>query len=70
MTYFPQSPFNLGQRGWVCPKCGRVYNPHVTECYHCNTPPEKTSTSVELEPNKTSITTMEVSDTTYHTPFN
>lgn len=23
---------------WVCPKCGRVYGPLVTECHPCNTP--------------------------------
>lgn len=22
--------------GWVCPKCGNVYAPHVTECLECN----------------------------------
>ena len=22
--------------GWICPKCGRVYGPHVQECYNCN----------------------------------
>ena len=22
--------------GWVCPKCDRVYAPHIPECYHCN----------------------------------
>lgn len=68
MTYFPRSPFDLGQTHPGCPKCGRVFNPQVTECYHCNTPKE-TSTSTKLEPNQTNITTMEVSDITY-TPFN
>lgn len=23
--------------GWICPKCGRCYAPHVRECSHCNT---------------------------------
>lgn len=22
--------------GWQCPKCNRVYAPHVDECKHCN----------------------------------
>ena len=22
--------------GWICPKCGRCYAPHVRECSHCN----------------------------------
>ncbi len=22
--------------GWVCPKCGDVYAPHVPTCSHCN----------------------------------
>ncbi len=22
-------------RGWVCPKCGRVYNPNTSMCYFC-----------------------------------
>lgn len=22
--------------GWVCPICGKVYAPHVTQCFHCN----------------------------------
>lgn len=23
--------------GWICPKCKRVYGPHVDECRKCNT---------------------------------
>jgi len=22
--------------GWICPKCGRVYGPHIAECAVCN----------------------------------
>lgn len=22
--------------GWVCPKCGNVYNPNIKECWRCN----------------------------------
>lgn len=25
-----------GQQGWICPKCGCVYAPHVDECRRCN----------------------------------
>ena len=27
---------SVGRRGWVCPKCGRVYAPDVQECFACN----------------------------------
>lgn len=23
-------------RGWICPRCGRVYSPSTTECWECN----------------------------------
>lgn len=23
-------------KGWICPKCGRVYAPWVPSCEHCN----------------------------------
>lgn len=23
-------------KGWVCPRCGHVYAPHVDECKNCN----------------------------------
>ena len=29
--------------GWVCPKCGRVYNPTTTMCYYCEHSSEITS---------------------------
>lgn len=22
-------------KGWVCPKCGRVYSPHTVMCFYC-----------------------------------
>lgn len=24
--------------GWVCPKCGSVYGPNVSQCWRCNPP--------------------------------
>lgn len=33
--------------GWICPKCGRVYAPAVSECLACNqahTPPAEVTT--------------------------
>lgn len=32
-TYIPRKDSPVG---WVCPKCGRCYAPHVRECSHCN----------------------------------
>lgn len=33
----PQFPCPaLTEKGWECPRCGRVYSPSTTECYHCN----------------------------------
>lgn len=25
----------MKKRGWVCPKCHRVYSPYTTKCEHC-----------------------------------
>jgi hypothetical protein len=27
-----------GQTGWICPKCGQVWAPLMTECVPCNDP--------------------------------
>ena len=26
----------MSDKGWICPKCGRVYGPITTTCYPCN----------------------------------
>ena len=38
LSYQPQ-PENLNlhkEYGWICPKCGRVYAPHMSWCTQCN----------------------------------
>ena len=27
---------NLFNKGWTCPKCGRVFSPSIIECMYCN----------------------------------
>jgi len=36
--------------GWVCPKCGRVYGPNVSEYLHCNINTTETVRSNESSP--------------------
>ena len=26
------------QTGWMCPKCGSIYAPHISECIRCSPP--------------------------------
>ena len=37
LAYQPK-PENLNpyrEYGWICPKCGRVYSPSTSQCFHC-----------------------------------
>ena len=38
-TQYTWPPAITVPEGWVCPKCGRVYGPHVDGCWWCNHPP-------------------------------
>lgn len=36
-TYITTTPITYPTNyGWICPKCGHVYAPHVNECSKCN----------------------------------
>lgn len=35
----------VGQQGWICPRCGRVYGPNFFECSYCNNQITKVSTT-------------------------
>ena len=32
----PENPNPYKEYGWICPKCGRVYAPHMSWCTNCN----------------------------------
>ena len=32
-------------RGWICPKCGRVYSPDTPICFYCNNTESTTITA-------------------------
>jgi uncharacterized OB-fold protein len=29
----------MSEKGWICPKCQRVYAPYVPNCFKCNEKP-------------------------------
>lgn len=38
----------FAQKGWVCPKCDRVYSPFTPECLHCNNRDAQSGVSTNL----------------------
>lgn len=34
----PEPNFGYINYGWICPKCGAVYGPHISTCQRCLTP--------------------------------
>lgn len=43
------NPNDNGQRGWVCPKCGRVYSPNTSMCFYCNNTEPTTITATSSD---------------------
>lgn len=49
-----QTEYDFAPRGWICPKCGRVYSPSTPTCFNCigNNPPTITSTGTGIPNDK------------------
>ena len=61
---------NLLDKGWECPKCGRVYAPWVMKCSYCgnDTQPTTTTTGFSETIEKTeTIYAPNITDETYKT---
>lgn len=39
----------FAQRGWVCPKCGRIYSPSTPECFYCNNQNARSGATTTLD---------------------
>ena len=39
-----QTDYDFAPRGWVCPKCGRIYSPSTPMCFYCNNTNQQTTT--------------------------
>ena len=50
-TNYTIGDFPDAQRGWVCPKCGRVYSPNTPMCYYCGV----NDTQIYASPNTTGV---------------
>ena len=48
-------------KGWICPKCGRVYSPTTPVCFYCGGN-EKTITSLNTTPFEVKIDNIGGSD--------
>lgn len=33
---FPDGPKRHNRTGWICPRCSRVWAPHIHQCRTCN----------------------------------
>ena len=51
-----QTDYDFAPRGWVCPKCGRVYSPTTPICFYC-ADVGKPTTGTSTTPNKDFKTT-------------
>jgi len=49
MEYFER----FAQQGWQCPICRRVYAPNTPMCYYCGNEQITTTTTLNIETDKT-----------------